>query len=307
MNELDELEAQVRRQAQRRKLGLGLMGLTALLLIILPCVYIGSSVGSGVMEAQERRQARDVEYGHRMTPEQAQAIDAALSRASQNLEGHSAAWHRVLTEDVARVAEGTAAEGAGPCPHRLPLRPPNSAARHGSFNNLDDFEVFAMPGRQVFPWAITDAAIGTLPRDAPRVAAAREAIQRLRNLEGGEDSVERHAGSVRSAESLVSSYWTYDVLIVAESYQRPSASALGDSFTPGSLRGRALLYDYALERVVCAANVSAQTTSTQVDYTTQQFGGGSSTLYQMLSAEMDAEIERSVARAFRDGGALPTP
>lgn len=67
-----------------------------------------------------------------------------------------------------------------------------------------------------------------------------------------------------------------------------------------------MLYDYALERIVCVANVSAETRSTQVDYTAQQFNGGS-TLSQMLSAEMDAEIERAVARAFRNGGAISAP
>lgn len=288
---LDDLEADLHRKARRRRIILGAVAVLAVGSVVAPCLYMMGAVGSSMRESAERR----VEHSQVATPDQIAAVDAALEAFEAELPDRAARWQATMV-DASRVVPDTSRV----CAHRLPVRQPSEAARGGSFNNLDSFTAFVFPGRQGFPHAIVR---GSLPHEPPRVEHARERARQLRERIRETGRTEDLAALAEQARGLARSFWSYDVVVFAETYQPPTTDALGTSFTPGHLRGRAVLYDYASDSIACAGDVEASTTSQAVDYSAQMFHERQA-LQSMLSTEMDAEVERAIARSMRFGASV---
>lgn len=293
MDELDAIEAQVKRGAQRKRWVL--RGLFALFLAVVlgPCVI----TGWGVRSEMKRRDEDRVLRSHRATDEQIAEVDRAIAAAEARLPERVLAWRAAMAE-VRRVGPTEEA-----CPLRLPLRQQASAERGASVNNLDRFDVLVFPGRQAFPHAILGRE---LPDDPPRVAHARERMKELAAAIRAENTVERLAQFVEAAKQLEGPFWTHDVVVVPRVYVRPQADPTGISFTAGALEGVAVLYDYASNSLLCAGPVSAATTSESVEYRAQLLDG-SNKLASMLDAEFDAEIERAIATGLRHRAAPLAP
>jgi hypothetical protein len=182
----------------------------------------------------------------------------------------------------------------GPCPIELPVRQPYDASRGGSFNNLDAFDAIVMPGRQGFPHAIAQSGPPAVP---PAVEAARAAAARLRERVREPGRVEDFAAMVEAARALGGSL-THDVVLFASELQRPIAAPGGQTFTPGRVRGVAVLYDYGAGAIACAGAVDAGNTSERIEYASQTLFETSS-LQDQLTAEFDSEVERAIARGVR--------
>ncbi|MGE0788132.1 MAG: hypothetical protein AB7S26_20845 [Sandaracinaceae bacterium] len=291
MDEVDDLERQFHRKRRFWRMVFIGIGVLTVGSIVAPCVYMSWLVGDSVVESAERR----AEYDHTATPEQIRIVDEAAAALEAEIPERTARWRATMERDAATAT----ADPASRCAYTLPMRQPNDASRGGSFNNLDQFNAIVFAGQQSFPHVVVSGAV--LPSEPPRARLAREHAQDLRDRIRATRRLEDFAATVESAEAL-SGFWSYDVVVLAEVYDRPSADALGTSFTPGYLAGRAVLYDYAADAVVCVGDVEAQTVSTAVDYSSQMFNERS-TLQSMLNAEMDAEIERAVARGMGFGAA----
>lgn len=294
---MDELDPEVVliRQIKRRRvvlaIGIGLVACVAMY----PCCSVTCQMGREMSESAERR----AEYDHEASPEQRDAVERALAAAQAGLPARNAEFTRA-TADIASLVPRP---DLGPCPIHVPLRAPGSAQTGYSVNNLDEFEALGLPGRQTFPWARTP--IGA---DAPRVVYARERISDLRAAIARHDTVESLAGVVTAAQSLSTTFWTWDVVIVPETWQMPSVDPTGSTFDGGYVSGTAFVHDYASQSVVCAGWFEATTTSEVVDYRAGLLDQGT-TLAGMLQAEMESEIERAISRAivYRAGPPLAPP
>lgn len=305
MDELDELEASVRAAARRRRVIVwSVVGVVALLGLT-PCAIVTWNIGASVQDTAERRELAS----QRATAEQIAAVDEATRAAEASLSRRANAWRAAMSSAASLAPR----PDLGPCPVRLPMRQPYSAERGGSFNNLDSFDAIVFAGGQAFPHVRTRDA---LPAEPPRVALAREEASRLRQRIRGEGTVEQLAEIVTAARALASSFWTYDVVVFTTRWEPPSVGLAGASFDSGHVSGLAVLYDYQSERPLCAGSFTAENTSQAVEYTAHVLDG-ERTLQSMLDAELDAEVERAVARELRhlagpplepvapDEGALP--
>lgn len=305
MDELDELEASVRAAARRRRVIVWSVVGVVVLLGLTPCAIVTWNIGASVQDAVERREAAS----QHATPEQIAAVDEATGAAEASLSRRADAWRAAMSSARSLVPR----PDLGRCPVRLPMRQPYSAERGGSFNNLDSFDAIVFAGGQAFPYVQTRDA---LPAEPPRVALMRERVSELREQIRREDTLERLAGVVSAARGLGDSFWTYDVVVFTTRAERPSVGLGGASFAPGHVSGLAVLFDYQSERPLCAGYFSAENTSQAVEYTAQILDDGR-TLRSMLNAELDAEVERAIARELRhlagpplepvdgDEGALP--
>ncbi|MBX3249047.1 MAG: hypothetical protein KF901_17850 [Myxococcales bacterium] len=296
-SELDALERAVHAKAKRRRYTLIGLAVLAALAFLLPCLYIVGAVGGEMRDSAVRGAERRAEYGHVATPEQIALVDAAATALEADLSTRIGPWH----EAMRRAPHAVPDEGVR-CPFTLPVRQPAEAQRGGSFNNLDSFSAFVVPGHQSFPHVIVR---GELPAEPPRVERARETAQELREQIRTTRRLVDHESTVRRAQSLQGDFWSYDVAVFPSEYVPPMADAVGSSFSPGHMRGRAVLYDYSTRRVACAADFEAATTSQHVEYRAQLFQGGM-TLDSMLRNEFAVEVERAIGRAMRWGASFET-
>lgn len=94
-----------------------------------------------------------------------------------------------------------------------------------------------------------------------------------------------------------------DVVVVATKDERPTSTS-DASFVPGSVEGRAYLYDFASQRVVCAADVHAKSSSSigyayAIGHDAPAAAGRTASLKDAIELDMRIQIERAVATAMR--------
>ncbi len=292
MDELDP-EALLLRQIRRRRIQLA-VGLTIIACVAMyPCCNVVWSCGGEMVESEQRR----AEHDHEATPEQRAALEQALVAFEAELPARNAEF----VDSVRQIADLEPRPDLGACPIRMPVRAISSSSS-GSFDQYD-LGVIAMPGRQLFPWAVEPVGA-----DAPRVAAARERITDLRDAIDRHDSLENLAAVVDAATALSRTFWTWDVVVVPGTWEMPTADAMGTTFDGGYVEGTAYLHDYASHTIACAARFEATVTRDAIDYQGSLVAPTAS-LGMILRSEMDAEIERAIARAmtYRAGPMLPPP
>lgn len=280
------------RQIRRRRIQLAL-GLTLVACVAMyPCCVVGWSC-AGEMAQEAEREAR---HDHEATPEQRAEVEHALAAVEASLPAREAAFDQA-THDVTTLVPRP---DLGPCPVHVPLRAGGSAQRGWSVDvNYDDFEALAFPGAHSFPWA-------TLPvSEAPRIAYARERIASLREQMMRHDTVEAIAGVVAASHALEDAFWTWDVVIVPETWRMPFVDPGGLSFDGGLAEGTAYLHDYASGRVICAGRFSATTTSEVVETQGGDWTGSGASA--SLRAEMESEIERAISRTLVHRAGPPLP
>ncbi len=297
MDEADDLEAQIARANRRRRRILGgILGVIALVALT-PCAIFGWNI------ALEMKRSRDEEarFSQRASAAQIREVDSATRAAEAQFPERASRWQSGMAPARAMVPR----PDLGACSIRLPLRQPASAAQGFSFGGGDTYNTIVIPGRQGFPHAVARAG---LPPEPPRVALARDLAERLREGIRRPSSREDLESIVTAARELRSSFWTYDVVFFPEVWEAPHADVAGTTFSPGIATGVAVLYDYQSNRVLCAGNVTAQTTSTDIEFRSQILNEAS-TLQSMLDTEFEAEVERAIARAltYRAGEALVEP
>lgn len=293
-----ETDDYVGRFERRRKIGIAVV----VVVLAVPVLFLFSRCGVAcwscareVREAETRRE----ESSRAASAEQVGAVDAATAAVEASLGEKASAW----AAGMAGAAKLVPRLDLGPCPVELPMRQPVSAARGGSFNNLDSFGAIVFPGRKAFPYAVAHG--GLLPSSPPRVDEVRSRAAELRERIRRPGRLEDHARTVESARALGEG-WTYDVVLFADVYERPFADAGGASFTPGRVHGIAVLYDYRSGSPLCAGEVTAESTSAHVEYTAQLLNEAT-TLQASLDAELDAEVERAIARGLRFRAGEPVP
>jgi len=274
------------RQIRRRRIQLAI-GLTLVACVAMyPCCRVVWSCTGEMVESEQRR----AEHEHVASPEQRAELERALAGVEASLPARQAAFDQA----TAGLRTLVPRPDLGPCPVHVPLRSGGSAQRGWSVDmNYDPFEAFGFPGERSFPWE-------TLPvTEAPRVAYARERIASLREQIGRPSTLESIAGVVASAHTLEGpGFWTWDVVIVPETWRMPFVEPDGLSFDGGLAEGTAYLHDYASGSVICAGRFSATTTSQVVETHGSDWTGSPASA--SLRAEMEAEIERAISRALVD-------
>lgn len=281
----DDPELLLRRQLLRRRivLALGLVALGAV--SVYPCVRMGCAVEEELAEDA----AREAERAHTATPDQIAEVDRACGVVEASLASREEAFvtaASALTNDNAFLWRPTDT----PCETHIPLRAPASAERGFSVSGTDDFEVLGFGGEPTFPWTPIGTASST------RVTLARREITRLRHRIREQGTLEDLARLVEDAHALESSFWSYEVLVATDVWRAPRATTAGLGFEPGYVHGRAFVYDHGARAITCVGEFEASNTSETVEYRAGVLEGERS-LERMLSAELDAEIERGIARA----------
>lgn len=286
---MDDTDRYIERLERRgtlvRKVGVGVV-----IAVVVALVAAGGTCAWHVARDAREAEAERVASSQRATAAQVAAVDAAVDAFEAGAATRVAAWRAAMS----RAAQVVPRPDLGACPIELPVRQPHDASRGGSFNNLDAFDAIVMPGRQGFPHAV---ARGEPPEAPPAVEAARAAGARLRERIREPGRVEDFTAMVGAARALGGGL-THDVVLLASELQRPVAAPGGHTFTPGHVRGVAVLYDYATGSIACAGEVEAGNTSARVEYAAQTLFETSS-LQDQLTAEFDAEVERAIARGVR--------
>lgn len=280
----DDPVERLERSTRRRRRLLTAVGVLAIGAAVAPCAVTSVQCGRELRKAQRESAA----YDHAATAAQIAAVDRATARAEAELADHDARWKVGMVGAESLVPD----RARGACHVTLPLRPPLSAQRGGSFNNLDDFTTMVAPGEQAFPLAVSRD--GALPAEGPRVTLLRRRAAQLREAIRRRSLVASHAATVAAAEALAApAFWTHDVVYFARVWQPPVALG-ATGFTPGHAEGTAVLFDYTAGLPRCIGDITADTTSTHVEYSAQQMHERGA-LQQWLTAEFDAQLERAIA------------
>ncbi len=288
----EDPEVVLLRQIRRRRIQLAI-GLTLVACVALyPCCSIVWTCTGEMAESEQRH----IAHQHVATPEQQAELERSVASVEASLPARQAAFDQAS----AGVRGLVPRPDLGPCPVHVPLRAGGSAQLGWSVDvNYDDFELLGFPGRRTFPWEVFPVT------EAPRVAYARERIASLRSQIAQPSTLEAIAGVVEGAHALEGpGFWTWDVVIVADTWRMPFVEPGGLSFDGGLAEGTAYLHDYASHEVICAGRFSATTTSQVIETQGGDFTGSSASAG--LRAEMEAEIERALSRAivYRAGPAI---
>jgi hypothetical protein len=288
MDEADDLERQLARANRRRRMILGGIIGAVVIAACSPCVILGWNMAGEMRHASEERER----WSQAASEAQIREVDEATRAAEAQLAERASRWRSAMAQASTMVPR----PDLGACPIRLPVRQPASAQNGFSFGGGDGFDAIVFPGRQGFPHAVAHG--GVVPQEPPRVALARDLGERLRESIRQPSSQESHESTLATARELDDAFWTYDVVFFPDAYEAPRADVTGTSFSPGYASGVAVLYDYESGSALCAGEVSAETTSTAVDYQAQILNERSA-LQSMLDSEFQAEIERAIARGIR--------
>jgi hypothetical protein len=103
--------------------------------------------------------------------------------------------------------------------------------------------------------------------------------------------------------------FAYDVVLVAKSSRRPRA-VTGSEFVPGTIEGRAYIYEFRSGKVVCAANIEAKS-SKEIGYVFSDRAdapvglGAIAMMGDAIEEDIRLQTERAIIREmkFRAGGA----
>ena len=157
-------------------------------------------------------------------------------------------------------------------------------------------------GNQAFPIVVVKTGDPDLP--SPSVAAvladvvrAEEHLDNGRFMEGI-----LYANALRAQTRL-----RYDVVVVATTIKHPLRTSTS-SFEPGEIAGRAYLYDFGQQRVLCAGDVRASS-SRQINYAyvpPELNGPVSLEQGPRLSETLDVDLEIQLQRAIAHGGLIKT-
>lgn len=227
------------------------------------------------------------------SPEERTMARDAVQRVRDAIPAHREKWH-------AGIAAGRDAVGSDrPCAIQPTVRA-SMSTNGGSFGSMADaLEALRYAdGRTAYPFALESGEV-----TPPRIALAESEFisDILPSIQGRVDG-DRLDSFLERARSL-DSFWSFDVLVVPERYHPPLASADGQSFTPGEFEGRALVYSYVEDRVVCSAAFRAQSAARSVHFSAQ-LAMESIELMRILLADFNVEIERHAALALRQRGAI---
>ena len=158
-----------------------------------------------------------------------------------------------------------------------------------------------MPDRRcpltlVQPFPMTVAGLATTPTQSASAQLLREAAGRLEQSldrswgrEAGRDRVARPG---RLEPEL-------EVLFYEHARRDPALSWTGRqaSYTPGLVRGRALLFDPMTGRFVCGADVEV-TSPSSVNYRPQGYGYDTGDLPQVLRTDLQQQLQRAIATSL---------
>jgi hypothetical protein len=208
------------------------------------------------------------------------AIAGARARAASAQLRFEAAVRDAIKDDVAPRAD------LGACPIALP-------AIHGDRTSLPT-------GRAAFPLLTVERAEldGTLPSQA--VAGVLADVRRAEaHLAAGRfEEAKLYARALDRPERF-----GYDVVLVARATKEPRALS-GREFEPGEIAGRAYVYDFASDRVVCAGDVEAKS-SKAIGYVysdrndTPPSLGPVASMGDAIHEDIRVQTERAIADAVR--------
>lgn len=199
------------------------------------------------------------------------------------------AQERFASELRAAVTSGVAPrEDLGACPIALSI--PSGIARGHAF------PLVIVDGGEVEAGAVPSQAIAEVLGDVRRAEAHLAA--------GRYEEAALYAEALQHPGRLV-----LDVALVAKTAKRPEWTS-DAAFLPGEIDGRAYLYDFASQRVVCAADVHARSSSSigyayAVGADAPLGAGRSASLKDAIELDMRAQIERAIAGAMRFRAGAP--
>ncbi len=205
-----------------------------------------------------------------------EAIASAHRHAAEAQERFAAELRTAVTSEVAPR------EDLGACP--ITLTAPGGIARGHAFPlvvvDRSEVEAGAVPSQAVAE------VLGDVRRAEAHLAAGRY------------EEASLYAQALQHPGRLV-----LDVVLVATESKRPAATS-DSAFVPGEIGGRAYLYDFASQRVVCAADVRARS-SPSIGYAyaigidAPVASGRAASLRDAVELDMRAQLERAVASAMR--------
>jgi len=242
--------------------------------------------------------------------------DARVARAREAVGRARAkarlAHHAFDTRVREAIGEGRQARAElGPCPVALPSPPdPAPGGRPPGYGAEGSTLTRSESNRRGFPLLVIErAALGTL-LPSQSVTDVLTDVQRAEaHLHAG-----RYDDATLYAKALErSALLAYEVVLLVDSQTTPRAASMHE-YVPGALEGRAYLYDFRTESVLCGGNVTVKS-SPAVGYTheirrdTAAWFGAIGRMDDVLQEDFRLQTEREVARAVRwrlEGATGPT-
>lgn len=277
--ERDEPEAEepyarlLRRQQKRARIAASLAG----------SVVAALAVAAIVRPAPARTSARD-----RATELEARRTHATLAIASARRHASEAQERFAAGVRDAVLSGMVPRDDLGACPFAL-TAPQGLAAGRG--------------GTPMVVVTRADAEHADVPSQAIAAVLADVARAEAHLAAGRYEEAALYAEALAHPGRLL-----LDVAVVAET-KRPVATS-ASSFVPGSVEGRAYLYDFAEDRVVCAADVSASSSpsiafafATAVDAPAS--AGRAASLTDAVELDLRVQLERAVASSMRLRASAP--
>lgn len=258
------------------------------LIALSPVVMIGMCVQDVCFpHAFDETFELDSEQRERITALMAESRAKAAQRDAAFVQGRSGIGQLVPRPDL------------GPCSVRLPRNSsrPGRGWQAPSYR-LRTVTAAEVPGLQSAYGRSVEAGAAQYESDLDR-SWYRE--------DGPEDFMRRVEGFARAPGPV------YEVIMVVQERRDPVGGSPTTGFIPGYVRGRAYLYHYDMGRVICAADIHAES-SESVEYRTTTIAGGVNlgdplAAYGALQADLQDQVRRTIARdlRFAAGDPLPAP
>jgi len=188
---------------------------------------------------------------------EARAVELKKDAARGDIaRAKSAAAERVTEARVAiAAAHATPRSASGPCPIKVPAPPPMNGTAKTSFGNANEAVNAAMGGA-----AFLEKMTVVRKDELPGLAAANAArwLSEATSLESQLQSTEVPDDFVERAKKVASTQLNWDLVLVVEKETLSLVNLEAKTFTPGTLKGTAYLFDYEKRAVVCLAPVEAE-------------------------------------------------
>ena len=248
-----ELYAELRRKRRR---GI-VLGLVLVGVSIAPCVVIANIIRGET----EQHDAYREEHSHTGSAEQLAVVDTAAAALEAQASRRQAAWRSAL---AGAGDLGLSTERCRPPPH------------------------------EATPY---QASSGAVPDEPAALTSGREGLESVRARLGHQTTEEWVEEAVEEARTIGSdAHWGREIVVFIDQRIAPRVDTTIPSFPsyePGQMHGRAYLYDYASEAIVCAAALD-YVQNGDIDFTTDIMDQGTDAF---LAAQDD--FDRGLQPAVR--------